>query len=107
MTRDEALGNAAHEASRLVDALGEWLSSHAPEGGPTWTQSGDEAIATGAPECRMCPVCRLIAVARTTSPEVVAHLDEALRSLMAALKCAGGRTNANGAESGFETIVIN
>lgn len=107
MTRDETLGTAAQEASRFVDALGEWLSGHAPEGGPTWTQTGDEAIATGAPECRFCPVCRLIAVARTASPEVVAHLDEALRSLTAAVKCASGRANANGAESGFETIVIN
>ena len=107
MNRDEALGNAAQEASRLADALGEWLSSHALEGGPTWTRSGEEAIATGAAECRLCPVCRLIALARTTSPEVVAHLDEALRALSAAFKCAGGRPNANGTESGFETIVIN
>lgn len=107
MNRDEALGTAAHEASRFVDALGEWLSAHAAEGGPTWTHSGDEPIANGAPECRLCPICRLIAVARTTSPEVVAHLDEALRSLAAAFKCAGSRAGANGAESGFETIVIN
>ncbi|MGQ0466021.1 MAG: hypothetical protein ACT4QG_11940 [Sporichthyaceae bacterium] len=105
MNREEALGTAAQEASRFVDALGEWLSAHAPDGGPTWAQSGDEAIATGTPECRMCPVCRLIAVARAASPEVVAHLDEAMRSLLAALKCAGNK-GASGAESGFETIVI-
>lgn len=108
MSREEALGNAAHEAARLVEALGEWLSGHAPVDGPSWTHTGEETVATGAPECKLCPVCRLIAIARATSPEVVAHLDDAMRSLLAAVKCASstGRT-ANGSGSGFETIHIN
>ncbi|MGQ0846072.1 MAG: hypothetical protein ACT4QF_18255 [Sporichthyaceae bacterium] len=107
MTREEALGGAAHEAARLVEALGEWLGTHASADGPAWTQTGEEAIATGTAECRLCPVCRLIAIARAASPEVVAHLDDALRSLLAALKCAGpARTSSNGSGSGFETIVI-
>lgn len=108
MNRDEALGNAAHEAARLVEALGEWLSGHAPVDGPTWTHTGEEAIATGSAECKLCPVCRLIAIARATSPEVVAHLDDAMRSLLAAVKCASsaGRPG-NGSASGFETIHIN
>lgn len=108
MSRDEALGSAAHEAARLVEALGEWLSGHTPVDGPTWTHSGEESIATGSAECKLCPVCRLIAIVRTTSPEVVAHLDDAMRSLLAAVKCVtdAGRSGGSSA-SGFETIHIN
>lgn len=109
MSREEALGSAAHEAARLIEALGEWLAGHAPVDGPTWTHTGAESIATGSAECKLCPVCRLIAIARATSPEVVAHLDDAVRSLLAAVKCAGsaGRDGAKSAGSEFETITIN
>lgn len=108
MNSEESLGNAAHEAARLVEALGEWLAGHAPPGGPTWTHTGEESIATGSAECKLCPVCRLIAIARTTSPEVVAHLDDAMRSLLAAVKSSGTGRGAGGCGGpGFEKIVIN
>ncbi|XVQ13654.1 hypothetical protein ACQP1W_14280 [Spirillospora sp. CA-255316] len=41
-------------------------------------------IATGAPECRDCPVCRAIAVARASGDDVREHLRQAGRSLLAA-----------------------
>jgi hypothetical protein len=42
-------------------------------------------IATGAPECRDCPVCRAIAVARESGGDVREHLRQAGRSLLAAV----------------------
>lgn len=41
-------------------------------------------IATGAPECRNCPVCRAIALARESGPDVRRHVEQAGRSLMEA-----------------------
>jgi hypothetical protein len=43
-------------------------------------------IATGAAACRYCPVCRAIAVARTSGPDIVEHLMDAGRSLHIALR---------------------
>jgi hypothetical protein len=44
----------------------------------------NEHIATGAEECRYCPVCQVIHLVRATSPEVKAHLAVAASSLMQA-----------------------
>ncbi|WP_433468467.1 hypothetical protein [Spirillospora sp. CA-128828] len=41
-------------------------------------------IATGAPECRDCPVCRAIAIKRESGGDVGRHLREAGESLFAA-----------------------
>ena len=45
-------------------------------------------LATGAPECRYCPLCTAIAVLRGDRPEVTAKLAEAGTALMAALRAA-------------------
>ena len=45
-------------------------------------------IATGGPECRLCPVCQLIGIVREGSPEVVDHLARASDSLLAAFRAA-------------------
>ncbi|MBX6768747.1 MAG: hypothetical protein IRY90_16625, partial [Actinomadura rubrobrunea] len=55
---------------------------------------------TGAPECRDCPVCRAIVLARESGPDVAEHVREAGRSLVAAAldvlaafeRTRGGRT---------------
>lgn len=60
-----AAGDAAHHAGERVRHI-------------------DEHIATGAPECTYCPVCRGIDFVRETSPEVRAHLASAAASLMQA-----------------------
>ncbi|HEY3603304.1 MAG TPA: hypothetical protein VGL04_01435 [Sporichthyaceae bacterium] len=103
----DPLGNASQEAARLLDALGQWLGARA---GPETHGWGDH-LATGAAECRLCPLCRLIALARETSPELAGHLDDALRSVSSALRLVGDHlsTGAEGERrhSGFETIVIN
>jgi len=102
----DPLGSASHEAARLLDALGQWLGARTAE-----STGWSEHIATGSAECRVCPLCRLIALARDTSPELAGHLDDALRSVGSALRLVGDQLGAGSGEarrSGeFETIVIN
>lgn len=76
-------GGAAEEASRLVDALGEWLAGRASGFG-----SHRGSIANGSAECRLCPLCQLIGVLRDHRPEIAGHLDDAMTSLLAALRAA-------------------
>jgi hypothetical protein len=112
-----ATGTAAQEAARLIEAIGEWLAVRAGgtsggSSGGTWAQWGSEHIATGAPECQICPLCRLIAAARTVGPEVAGHVDDAMQAFAAALRLAadamGNRGgDAAGPDNGFQTIVIN
>ncbi|MEU5881686.1 hypothetical protein [Spirillospora sp. NPDC047279] len=66
-----------------------------------WSRAaaGDPHIATGAPECRNCPICRAIALARETGPDVTTHVRQAGQSLMAAafdVLAAFERTRAPG-----------
>jgi hypothetical protein len=97
----DGFSSAAEEATRLVDALGEWLAARA---GGLGTH-----LATGASECRICPLCQVIGLLRQARPEIVEHLDDAAGSLLAALRLAldgaeGGR--ASGRPAGFENIDI-
>ncbi|GAA4093932.1 hypothetical protein [Actinomadura miaoliensis] len=91
------------------------------DGGDVWARATAEAreeerhaphrpprIATGAPECQDCPVCRAIALARESGPDVAEHVREAGRSLMAAAldvlaafeRTRGGRTGPDARGSG-------
>jgi hypothetical protein len=56
------------EAARLIDAL-----------------SWDSPAHTG-PECRICPICRLLATLRELHPEIVEHLAAAAEELLAAVR---------------------
>lgn len=87
----EPVGSVAEEAAKLLGALSGWAREH----GDGVTSMADsvadsvagalhEHIATGAPECAWCPVCRTIAAIRHTSPEVRDHLTSAASSLMLA-----------------------
>lgn len=67
----------------------------------------DDHIATGAPECRYCPICRMAHVIRETSPEVKAHLATAAHSLLQA--AAGMVATAipdQESSAGFERIRV-
>jgi len=84
----EPVGSVAEEAAKLLGALSGWAREH----GDGATAMADQAqhtlhehIATGAPECAWCPVCRAISAIRQTSPEVRAHLASAASSLMLAV----------------------
>ena len=70
----------AEEASKLFDAVQEWARRA--------SAGTADHLATGAPECQLCPVCQLIAALRGSRPELVEHLGAAATSLFAALRVA-------------------
>lgn len=107
----DPIGAAAEEAARLVDALGQWLAARsARTGGPVDVGGLKDHIATGSAECRICPLCQLISLARNSSPELARHLDEALESLLAlarvALDGVERQRSGNRPTTGFTTIDI-
>lgn len=91
----EQPASALFEAVRLVEVLRKRMSGGSGSGsGDVWSEATHEAeawgdhIATGAPECRYCPVCRAIAASRTSGPDVVSHVMSAGESLYAAVRQA-------------------
>ncbi|MCW2681812.1 MAG: hypothetical protein JWM62_3213 [Frankiales bacterium] len=74
----QPVGSAAEEAARLFQAAEQWMRTRA--GGHL------DGLATGAPECTVCPVCQGIAAVRGVRPETVEHLLDAAASFVAALK---------------------
>ncbi len=74
---NEPLGGPAVEARRLVEALGDWAS--------TRLGAADERLATGSPECQLCPVCQLISALRGDRPEVLARLGDAWTAFLGVL----------------------
>jgi hypothetical protein len=93
-TGDEHVGSVSEEALKLFGALSDWARDHGSELGQGLTgfvehaaasaREVDEHLATGAPECTYCPICRAVHVVRQTSPEVRAHLAVAASSLLQA-----------------------
>lgn len=85
----EQQNSVVDEAVRLVDALRRRMMSGGSSG-DVWAEATSDAwgehVATGAPECRYCPVCRAIALSRGSGPEVVDHLMRAGESLYAAFR---------------------
>jgi hypothetical protein len=77
-------GLGAGLGSGLGAGLGESLSGLADHAAATMSELNDH-IATGAPECTYCPVCRTVHVVRQTSPEVKAHLASAASSFLQAV----------------------
>lgn len=85
------VGSLAEEASQLfavLSGIARDQAAHYTAGAESMTSSAtaamravNEHIATGDAECTYCPICRVIHVARTASPEVKAHLSTALLSL--------------------------
>ena len=75
------VGSLADEAARLFAAATDWARQYTADsrtGSASAPRSGDwpgqEHIATGAPECRWCPICQAISLLRTTSPDVKEHV---------------------------------
>jgi hypothetical protein len=77
------------EAVRLAEVLRRRLSGGTGSG-DVWSDATSDAwgehVATGAPECRYCPVCRAIAVSRSSGPDVLGHVVSAGESLYAAVR---------------------
>jgi hypothetical protein len=72
-----APGPLAEEARRLVEAARDWAVRTFPE--------VDAQLATGAPECRWCPLCRAVAVLRGDHPDVTDRLAEVVTTAAGAL----------------------
>ena len=93
-TDDEPVGSLGDEAAKLLGAVADWAREQGTDLGTgvaamagqaaTAARELDEHIATGAPECRYCPVCRSVHAVRTASPEVRAHLASAASSFLQA-----------------------
>jgi hypothetical protein len=83
-------GFVLEEAVRLFDTLRRRMRSNArPAPGDVWAQATREpqpGFAAGAAECRYCPICRTIAAARHSGPDVADHMAHAGLALMAALR---------------------
>jgi hypothetical protein len=88
------VGSVGEEAIKLFGALADFARQHSGDvshgvGGlagqaAAMAHDVNEHLATGAAECRYCPVCRAVHVLRETSPEVKAHLLTAASSLLQA-----------------------
>ncbi|MGQ0632654.1 MAG: hypothetical protein ACT4P1_16685 [Sporichthyaceae bacterium] len=106
----DSLGAAAEEAAKLADALGHWLAERSTRPGGLFDLSAiGTHIATGSAECRLCPICQLIGVLRSGSPELARHVDDAVGSLLHVLRLgveAAERARGERPQTGFETIHI-
>lgn len=115
--QDHPVGSLGEEAVRLLGAVSGWVTQH---GADVHAQADDtvrrvcdqvhdaaqgfeEHLATGAPECTWCPVCRTVhAVRQVASPEVRTHLTAAAVSLAraaSALLTAAAQPPSPSAES--------
>ncbi|MBA3419919.1 MAG: hypothetical protein WKF47_00640 [Geodermatophilaceae bacterium] len=79
-------GTLAEEARKLAEAFSDWSHDHTV---------GLTAGAGTSEDCRYCPLCQLISVARGQRPEVSARLVESGAAFLEALRSlvtpAGGR----------------
>jgi hypothetical protein len=89
-----APGPLGEEAARLIEALTEWARG----------QGEDVPIATGSPECRLCPVCQLLTLMRHARPETFAHLMDATAALAAAARTVVESHQHGGVGGGVERI---
>ncbi len=115
----EPVGSVGEEAAKLLGALSDWARDQGGDvAGSAVGAAADAAgsfaaaateinehLATGADECRYCPVCQVIHVVRQTSPEVRAHLSVAATSLLnAAAGLLATHTSPSPPPAGVEKI---
>jgi hypothetical protein len=91
----EQPGDVLDEAAKLFEVLRRRIRKNVvgrprPQPGDVWGQATYVAptphIATGAPECQYCPVCRAIAAARTSGPDLVDQVMDVGQSLYVAVR---------------------
>lgn len=79
--RPGAEGPGGQHGHGDMPGWGEALAGLTEQAAGAWHEVGSH-VATGAEECRYCPVCRAVHAVRQTSPEVRTHLATAARSLL-------------------------
>lgn len=109
--RGDEVGSVAEEAVKLLGALSGWAHDvrkdvgDAAQAAHAHGAGWGEHLATGAPECTWCPVCRTVHAVRELSPEVKAHLTTAAASLaQAAAAFLETTPPERGTRSGVEDI---
>ena len=115
--KPDDVGSVGDEAFKLFGALSGWAREHGGDLGHGLSDLAGQAadavreadghVATGAPECTYCPVCRTVHAIREVSPEVRDHLATAAASLMqaaAGLLATTARGADGGSRTGMETI---
>lgn len=103
----EPVGTLAEEAAKLVTAMQGWAQNAGPtaETADPASVDGDSAHPDHDPlstQCRYCPLCTLVRVAKATTPEVRDHLASAALSLALAFK--GLADNASPATPGATPV---
>jgi hypothetical protein len=88
----DPVGSVGEEAVKLIKALQDWAQESGGDAAATGAASAfqtiNEHIATGAEQCKYCPICQVISAVREVSPEVKQHLSAAASSLMHAATTA-------------------
>ena len=88
------VGSAGEEAARLFAAVEEWARTRAH------ALLDEEHLATGSPECQVCPVCQAVGALRHVRPEAVEHLLDAAASFVAALRSTAASPGPDGPPPG-------
>lgn len=87
----EQPGYVLEEAVKLFVAMGRRMgdTGRGARRDDVWSRATHEEhprIATGAPECRYCPICRTIAASRESGTDVAGHVMNAGQELFAAMR---------------------
>ncbi len=88
-------GSLGEEAARLVEAARDWAARTFPD--------TDRHLATGAEECRYCPVCQAISVLRGQRPDVTDRLADAMTAAAGALATVADALNRSSARASRPT----
>ena len=106
---DDPVGSVAEEAAKLFGALSGWAREQSDgvagfsAGFAGLSEDLRDHLATGAPECQWCPVCRTVHAVRQASPEAKAQLASAASTFLQA--AAGLLAAAGSAESRADSRV--
>jgi hypothetical protein len=87
----EQPGYVLEEAVKLFVAMGRRMgdTGRTVRRDDVWSRATREEhprIATGAPECKYCPICRTIAASRESGTDVAGHVMNAGQELFAAMR---------------------
>ena len=82
-------GSIGEEAVKLAEAVQDWLGERTGRGPADAWAAATAPGAFESPECRVCPICRVMHFVTTMQPDVFAHLADAATSLAAAVRAMG------------------